>query len=176
MTFKILPLLLLNITNIFAMGNSSKMTWQQILSADTLRRAPETMTIEEARNLIACGYDLDAILKYHWCDEEQRRTPLTCLVGMDDKVEVIKIFARGGADVNKADKWGDTPLITAAIVGRVETVRTLLDGGADRIMTKNDVGLNAADLVNGEYHGLNRRSAAVSQQIAKLLTQVVKIS
>ena len=44
---------------------------------------------------------------------------------------VVKLLINAGADVNKKDFYGRTPLILAASKGQVDLVELLLDAGAD---------------------------------------------
>ena len=45
--------------------------------------------------------------------------------------EAVRTLLANGADANKADDEGQTPLIAAAGGGHVETLKVLLDGGGD---------------------------------------------
>ncbi len=47
------------------------------------------------------------------------------------KTELVKLLIAAGADVNRADKVGETPLNNAAYYGRTECVKLLIDAGAD---------------------------------------------
>jgi len=172
MKFKILLLLLLSITKLFSMDDPSKIAQPQPLTNSD----PVHMTIEKANILVACGYDLDAILRdYCYKDKEDSHTLLTKLAVCQNKAEVIQVLILGGIAVDKADNWRNIPLIEAAIDGNVETVQVLLDGGADRTITKRGESLTAADFVNRGYRGHYRRNAAVYEQIMRLLTQVAKV-
>ena len=66
---------------------------------------------------------------------------------LDSSIEVLKVLVEGGAEVETKDRFGDTPLHTAAIVARPETlevVQLLLDRGANPMM-KNENGKTAWD-------------------------------
>jgi ankyrin repeat protein len=43
----------------------------------------------------------------------------------------LRALVDGGADVNQADEFGWTPLMRAALNGRLETVKGLVDAHAD---------------------------------------------
>ena len=62
----------------------------------------------------------------------------------------VKLLVARGADVNGADQYGRTALIVAARYGRLETVRHLLENGADpnaeSLMKKWKTPLIAANL------------------------------
>jgi len=53
-------------------------------------------------------------------------------------VEVLRALVEAGADVNKGNNNGRTPLIYAAGNGKVEVVRFLLQKGADKSLKDND--------------------------------------
>ena len=60
----------------------------------------------------------------------------------EGSMECIKFVIQKGADVNKAHKTGDTPLICAAEGGNYKCMRVLIEGGAD-VNHTNDYGYSA---------------------------------
>ena len=54
----------------------------------------------------------------------------------------IYAFSRTGADINATDAYGYTPLMNAAMLGRLDIVRLLIDAGAD-IQKKGQFGYTA---------------------------------
>ena len=48
-----------------------------------------------------------------------------------ERLEVVKLFVEGGADVNAADDYGITPLMVAANMGDTRIIQYLVDKGAD---------------------------------------------
>ncbi len=66
------------------------------------------------------------------------------VVGRQQADEVFHLLLECGADVNATSRIGLTPLIMAAITGRVEIIHTLLDRGADATHT-DDKGKTALD-------------------------------
>ncbi len=48
-----------------------------------------------------------------------------------ERLEVVKLFVEGGADVNAADDYGITPLMVAANMGDTKIIQYLVDAGAD---------------------------------------------
>ena len=53
-------------------------------------------------------------------------------------LEIVKCLLAAGADKDKADNDGSTPLIEAASGGHVEIVQLLLSAGADKDKANND--------------------------------------
>ena len=53
-------------------------------------------------------------------------------------VETVQLLLSAGADKDKADNDGKTPLIRAAGEGHIETVRLLLSAGADKDKADSD--------------------------------------
>ena len=79
---------------------------------------------EKIDQIIAAGSDVDAL------DDENGVTPLL-LATMTQKHESVKILLANGANPNVAIKNQDSPLTTAAHWGNLNTVRLLVDRGAD---------------------------------------------
>lgn len=63
--------------------------------------------------------------------------------------EVFKLLIAGGADINAADKWGETPLMTAAREGDLSVTASLLGLGA-KTGARNEGGKTACDIA-AEY-------------------------
>ena len=64
-------------------------------------------------------------------------------------LECAKALLGAGADINKQDNDGWTPLMRAAWCGKIEVVRELLKRGAKKEL-KTDDGNNAYDLTSNE--------------------------
>lgn len=95
------------------------------------------------------------------------RTPLLAAarhrsIKMED---VVVYLIAGGADVNRADNEGWTPLMGAASKGRAVAVTALIEAGAD-VHARNAVGKSALDYAredgNGEVEALLEGSGATS--------------
>ncbi|MBA2379377.1 MAG: ankyrin repeat domain-containing protein, partial [Blastocatellia bacterium] len=65
--------------------------------------------------VVSVGTDRDPIFSAIW----------------DEDLDEVKQLLAAGTDVNVTDSEGDTPLMTAVLVGSVEITRLLLDSGAD---------------------------------------------
>lgn len=76
--------------------------------------------------------------------------PLHSAVALNHHAVVERLVA-AGADVNARQQGGWTPLQGAAHNGQQETVRFLLDHGADAV-AKSEQGLTAADLARAKKH------------------------
>jgi len=59
---------------------------------------------------------------------------VACKMGHTD---VVKALIAGGADLDLADKYGNTPLIIACHEGHTDVVKALIAGGADLDLAKN---------------------------------------
>ena len=57
------------------------------------------------------------------------QTPLF-IASYNGDVEVVKVLAESGADINKA-RYGQTPLYAASWIGHAEVVKVLAESGAD---------------------------------------------
>ena len=89
---------------------------------------------DEVRKLISSGIlDLNYLFDTDWCIRMNRsvRSTLLCTAVNEGHKEVVKILLNGGADCNKPDKDGCTPLHLAARYGNGDVVRIILDSGAE---------------------------------------------
>ena len=66
-------------------------------------------------------------------------------------VDVVRALVGRGADINKADNDGWTPLYIASHDGHVDVVRALMEGGADIDKANND-GCTPLYIASGEGH------------------------
>jgi hypothetical protein len=71
------------------------------------------------------------------------RTGILTLPELDEKVLSFLKLPGIGADKDKADKTGATPLIHAAGSGHVDAVRLLVEAGADKDKVETDHGMSA---------------------------------
>ena len=69
----------------------------------------------------------------------------------DNNVELMKFLIEKGADVNNADKDGESPLHKAAVEGHTEVVKLLIDAGAD-VNKANEVGWTPLHKAAGYGH------------------------
>ena len=56
---------------------------------------------------------------------------LHCFASSRGKLEVVQALLGAEADVNKADKYGETPLFAASRKGHLDIVKALVDAGTD---------------------------------------------
>ena len=94
---------------------------------NTLHYAAKHGDTEQMRRLIRSGADVNE--KEHL----SKLTPLHYAVGTDEYgggMEAVEILMEAGADPNVGDFSGRTPLAEAAIYGKEEEARTLIDMGA----------------------------------------------
>jgi ankyrin repeat protein len=80
--------------------------------------------LENMKMLLKRGANPDADIQAEW-------TPLSIATGKNESSDVIKALLDAGANVNRRDRAGATPLIVAAENGNIETVRLLVDRGAN---------------------------------------------
>jgi hypothetical protein len=57
----------------------------------------------------------------------------------DGRLEMVKCLLSAGADIEKADNKGQTPLICAAITGKDEVIQLLLSAGANKNKADNNL-------------------------------------
>ncbi|GAW18675.1 hypothetical protein ANO14919_081560 [Xylariales sp. No.14919] len=86
--------------------------------------APSSSQMQCGRLLIDSGADVDAL-------DSWKRTPLRMAAGFHNiSLEFLKIFVQKGADINRRDMYGQSPLLKS-IQGRKEVTQLLLCHGAD---------------------------------------------
>jgi len=99
-------------------------------------RAAFTGDLATSELLLEYGADPDVISS----DREsilEAATGLSLIPGyqmerrVDERLELVKLFVELGADVNWADSYGITPLMSAANMGYFDIVQYLVDQGAD---------------------------------------------
>ena len=56
----------------------------------------------------------------------------------EGQLEVVRYFVEQGADMEKADRFGNTPLLIASWIGHLDVVRYLLEQGANRDKADNE--------------------------------------
>jgi ankyrin repeat protein len=78
-------------------------------------------------------------------DDEGFTALLRALQGKEDNRGVAIMLIEANADIEKADKDGNTPLMVAAMNGNVELVGRLLEKGA-KIETRNKAGKTAEEI------------------------------
>ena len=61
-----------------------------------------------------------------------------CIAGENNHLDVVRYLVEQGADIEKADRDNQTPLIWASYYGHLEVVRYLLEQGADRDKANNN--------------------------------------
>lgn len=108
----------------------------RIVFANTLMRAVFAGDIEVAKLLLAHGADPNTVSS----DNEsmlQAAAGLAFIPGYnaertsEERVALVKMLLELGADVNHADHYGITPLMSAANRGDVPVLKVLIDAGAD---------------------------------------------
>lgn len=85
----------------------------------------------------------------------------------DDQESIVKMLIEGGVDVNSQNRPEATPLQLAAIYGRINIVRSLLDHGANPFL-KRDMGCTALALARKRDHAdivhvLSKRMEALAR-------------
>jgi ankyrin repeat protein len=80
-----------------------------------------------------------------------RNQALHALLALSKDAEITRLLIERGADVNAAQTAGYCPLHQAAVAGREDLVRMLLDAGADRT-ARCDRGKTAAEYARERGH------------------------
>ena len=91
-----------------------------------------------------------------------RNQALHALLALSKDAEITRLLIERGADVNAAQTAGYRPLHQAAVAGREDLVRMLLDAGADKT-TRCDRGKTPADYARERGH------AAVAELLEETL-------
>lgn len=82
---------------------------------------------------------------------QQTGTPLLSCAALQGSTDIIKLLLDHGADVNRKDTHGQTPLILAAWQGDAEDVKLLLDKHAD-VTLRDATGKTALMWAQTENH------------------------
>jgi len=106
-----------------------------------------------------CGNCGASLFKYHVFEqqkEEKSKHDLTLPERFQEMVargnaDAVRMLIFKGADVNCRDRFGNTPLINAAMRGSAEMVSLLLEYRADHGLT-NNFGLNALMVAVDKHH------------------------
>lgn len=103
-------------------------------------------------------------------------TPIACLAAMSHSDAAVKLLIDAGANVNIADRNGQTPLHIAASRGRADAVRALIAAGADLLArdtlsrTPEDVATKAGQsdvsMILNEARQMSARASPVEIQTA----------
>jgi ankyrin repeat protein len=83
--------------------------------------------LETVRTLLDAGAEVRQV-----SDTPMRNEALHAVLGLSKDGEVTRLLIERGADVNAAQTAGYRPLHAAAVAGREDLVRMLLDAGADK--------------------------------------------
>jgi ankyrin repeat protein len=115
----------------------------RIVFATALMRAAFAADLELVNLLLAHGADPNVISR----DGE---TMVSAAAGLafihgyhrgkspEERLQVVKLFVERGADVNRPDDYGITPLMAAANIGDPKLIQYLIDKGAD--LSAHDLG------------------------------------
>lgn len=98
--------------------------------------------IDVVKRLVDLGANVDTI-----CDKKStKETPLTVAAAYGRTPEMVDFLLNHGADINKGNVYKETALMRAAIFRKYETVKLLLEKGADYTL-KNGSGYTVLEYV-----------------------------
>ena len=126
-----------------------------------LRHAVSFGRKSDVRKLLEAGADANATIG--------RGDTTLMLTTSDKRIDIARLLIEYGADINATNKiFGTTALMKAARNGQKETVRMLLDAGAD-ITPTDCFGYNALDLADAHCHkeiaNMLRNAGAVENEL-----------
>jgi len=89
---------------------------------DELAHAVENDRVDEVKRLLARGMDPDSV--------DAQGEPMLCIAARSGSARAAQALLAAKAHPNVANRFGDTPLMLAALKGDLEIVRILQAGGA----------------------------------------------
>ena len=118
--------------------------WSKILETESFRRRSKVLyhdemvddlfeatkagNIKQITRLLSIGININVTKNISF----NVITPLIqALSTCSQNIDVVKILLNAGADPNKADNWGESPLHSAAFFGKTNAVKLLLYQGAN---------------------------------------------
>jgi ankyrin repeat protein len=93
--------------------------------------------------LIAAGANVNLKAKHYDSVLGSGRTALLAAAGSEraECAQVVRVLVAAGADANLQDDTGETPLLAASVACNPDTVRALIDNGADVNEKANGLGI-----------------------------------
>lgn len=108
----------------------------------------------------------EAEIFLHGIDEE--RNSALNLAASEKYPAIVKLLLDHGADVNRQNKNGRSPLMEAALWGRIDNVKHLLERGANRNI-RDIHGRRAADLAEpSSRKEVNKMGKGIGQFVGKI--------
>lgn len=99
-------------------------------------RAISTNDLKEVTKLLDEGFPINEPI-----DEKYKYNALQ-IAATNNHFPLIEILVLRGADINKRDQWGNTPLMIAVNNHNYEAIHSLMRNGSDKNI-KNNYGLTA---------------------------------
>ena len=121
-----------------------------------MQAASKGQSVEVSR-LLRGGADVHTVDSTKW---GARSTTLHCGVAAND-VETIEVLLKAGVDPNKADQYGETPLMKAARSSKLKVIECLLRAGSDKNAVAND-GRTALDFAQEKLRSFDLSSSLSS--------------
>jgi ankyrin repeat protein len=96
---------------------------QNLFKMSAVKMAASRLHLDILEMLVEAGFDVDI-------PDYESRTALMALCKFRDAEDAVRLLLARGADVNKVDKEGNTPLSTAVGWENVGIIRILVENGA----------------------------------------------